>query len=270
MEQDWINIEGENLSFKDTPQLLRDLDLIPIFLRRFLERKYTSNVQVDREEQISFQQQFLQREKISNKDSLNKWLNSNNITEFEMNKKLYNSIRLEKFKKQILGSKIEPLFLKRKSELDRVTYSLIRVKTRAKAAELHMRLQEKESTFPELSATYSEGIEQVLHGLIGPIEIGKVNPFIAERLKTSSPGQLWAPFEIEGWWVIIRLERLLPSSLNNVMRERLINEMYEIWITDKIINIVSQLENTELNQEEKKEKNEEEKNRFFKFFEKRT
>ena len=97
-----------------------------------------------------------------------------------------------------------------------------------------MRLKEEEATFSELSSEFSEGIENVLNGLIGPIELGQVNPIIAERLKSSNPGQLWPPFELENWWVLLKLERFMPATLNESMRNRLINEMYESWILDKI------------------------------------
>ena len=97
-----------------------------------------------------------------------------------------------------------------------------------------MRLKEEEATFSELSSEFSEGIENVLNGLIGPIELGQVNPMIAERLKSSNPGQLWPPFELENWWVLLRLERFMAASLNDAMRNRLINEMYESWILEKI------------------------------------
>ena len=96
-------------------------------------------------------------------------------------------------------------------------------------------MKEEEATFPELASTYSEGVENVLHGLIGPVEFAKVNPLIAERLKNSSPGELWPPFEIDTWWLIIRNERYISATLNEAMRSRLIDEMYEQWLRDKIV-----------------------------------
>ena len=115
------------------------------------------------------------------------------------------------------------------------------MKSKTKASELFIRLSEEEATFPELASKYSEGVEQVLHGLVGPMELGKVNPAIAERLLSSSPGKLWPPFELEGWWILIRFERIISASLNENMRERIINELYEISIRDKIKNIIEQL-----------------------------
>ncbi len=242
MDNHWINIEGELIEVDNTPILLSELNLIPLFLRRFLERKFIKEISPSKEEQIKYYQKFLSREKITDKNSLNIWLKKNGISESNLEIQIYNALKLEQFKEKSFGDKVEKLFLDKKSDLDRVTYSLIRAKSREKIFELNLRLKEGEATFPELSSEFSEGIENVLHGLIGPMELGTVNPFIAERLKASKPGQLWHPFECEGWWVLLRHERLIPASLNNTMRIRLINEMYELWINTKIKKALESLD----------------------------
>ena len=241
MAENWINIEGDLLEIKDLPQHLKDLNLMPIFLRRYFERKFINDIKVDKEEQILFQQKFMKKEGIKNKDELANWLKFNSISEKEISKQLYIDLKLEKFKRSSFEDKVEDIFLKTKKNLDRVTYSLLRVKSKTKASELFIRLSEEESTFPELASKYSEGVEQVLHGLVGPMELGKVNPAIAERLLSSSPGQLWPPFELEGWWILIRFERLISSSLNEMMKDRIINELYEASIRDKIKKTLDQL-----------------------------
>ena len=246
MIENWINIEGEYISLKDTPQLLRELNLMPLFLRRYFETKYTKDIVPDEEEQINFQRNFLKREGIKDNTALEKWLLANKKTEKEINNILFNSLKIKKFKNNKFKEHVESLFLKKKSLLDRVTYSLIRVKSRAKAAELHLRLKEEEATFPDLASTFSEGVENVLHGLIGPVEFGNINPIISERLRNSSPGELWPPFEIESWWLILRSERFIPATLNEAMESRLINEMYENWIKEKISNTITSLEKSNL------------------------
>ena len=234
MPNNWIEIEGDLISLEETPMLLRNLNLMPLFLRRYFENKFTSDIQPSREEQVTFQQKFMAREKITDKESLENWIKVRRITESDLNQNIYKTLQLEIFKKKKFNDYVEKVFLQRKSDLDRVTYSLIRAKKREKIVELNLRLKEEEATFSELSSEFSEGIENVLNGLIGPIELGQVNPMIAERLKSSNPGQLWPPFELENWWVLLRLERFMAASLNDAMRNRLINEMYESWILEKI------------------------------------
>ncbi|MFZ9464242.1 MAG: peptidylprolyl isomerase, partial [Vulcanococcus sp.] len=115
---------------------------------------------------------------------------------------------------------------------------------RAKALELHLRLEEEEATFADLASTYSQGAEQQLNGLIGPMELGRINPVLAERLRISTPGQLWPPFEAEGWWVILRHERHLPAQLDAAMTQRLIGEMYEQWMFEQVSAALQALEST--------------------------
>ena len=251
MKDNWIEIEGEKVSFEITPKLIKKLNLLPLFIRRYLEVKYTLPIIPKEKEQIVFQKEFMKSNGISDKESLTNWLNKNGKSEKEMNNILFNSLRLEILKKNKFKNKVESIFLERKSDLDRVTYSIIRVKSRAKAVELHMRLNEEEATFPELASSFSEGIENIMHGLIGPVEFANVNPVIREYLKNSTPGQLWAPFEIDSWWIILRIERLLPATLNEAMEKRLIEEMYEKWIKEKILDAISKLDNDSFDLENK-------------------
>ena len=244
MNEEWINIEGELISLVDTPKLLKELNLMQIFLRRYFEKKYIKDIKPSRDDQVQYQKDFMARERILDQNDLENWLVKNNKKENEMNKILYDSLCLELFKKNQFNPKVERAFLDRKEGLDRVSYSMIRVKSKPKAAELYMRLHEEEATFSELASSFSEGVENLLNGLIGPIEFSKINRQIAERLKNSNPGQLWPPFELESWWVIIRPERFFQATLNEQMRNRLINEMYEVWIRDKIIKTMNDLENT--------------------------
>jgi hypothetical protein len=228
----------------ELPQLLAQLDLWPLVLRRLIERQQSISFKPSEEEQIAFQQAFLARERITDQASLAAWLQRQGITEPQMSQRLFRALQLEQFQQATFGPRVEPLFLERKSALDRVTYSLLRVRERAKALELHLRLEEEEATFADLASTYSQGAEQQLNGLIGPMELGRINPVLAERLRISTPGQLWPPFEAEGWWVILRHERHLPAQLDAAMTQRLIAEMYEQWMFEQVSAALQALEST--------------------------
>ena len=226
----------------DLPQLLAQLDLWPLVLRRWIDRQHSVPFKPTEAEQITYQQTFLARERITDQASLAAWLQRQGITEPQMSQWLFRALQLEQFQQTTFGPRVEPLFLERKAGLDRVTYSLLRVRERAKAVELHLRLQEEEATFADLASTYSEGIEQQFNGLIGPMELGRINPVLAERLRISTPGQLWPPFEAEGWWVILRHERHLPAQLDQAMQQRLLSEMYEFWMREQVSAALVQLQ----------------------------
>ena len=237
-----LNLAGTPVPLADLPVLLAELDLLPLLLRRHIERSQSTAFLPSTEEQIAFQQAFIARERISDQASLAAWLQQQGVTEAQMSQRLFQALQLEQFKQATFGPRVEPLFLESKAQLNRVTYSLLRVRERAKAFELHLRLQEEEATFADLATTYSEGIEQQFNGLFGPMELGRINPELAERLRISSPGQLWPPFETDGWWVLLRLERHLPAQLDQTMQQRLLNEMYEFWIREQVSVALTQLQ----------------------------
>ena len=237
-----FTLSGQVIDLEKLPELIGELDLFPLLVRRLIEKQSTSNIAPTKEEQTKYYQQFLKGNRIVNAEALQTWLRVEGITEQAMSKRLYSSLQIDQFKEQKFGSLVESVFLERKSQLDRVLYSLIRVKNREKATELHLKLTEEEATFSELASLYTEGLEKEMNGILGPMELGSLSSSLVERLKISQPGQLWPPFESSGWWVLLRLEKILPASLDNSMYTRIINGLYEDWMKLEVGKALSQLE----------------------------
>ena len=215
---------------------------MPLLLRRYLERVNGNQFNPSHDEQVAFQKTFLARERITDQASLQAWLKRQGISEPQMSQRLFRALQLEQFKQATFGPRVEPLFLERKANLDRVMYSMLRVRERAKAVELHLRLEEEEATFADLASNFSEGSERQINGLIGPMELGRINPVLGERLRISTPGQLWPPFEAEDWWVLLRHERHLPAQLDPPMQQRLIDEMYELWMRGQVSAALAEMQ----------------------------
>jgi len=120
------------------------------------------------------------------------------------------------------GTELQTLFLKRKPELDQVTYSLLRLRNGELASELYLQIKEGEASFADLAQEFSEGPEKQAGGLVGPIPLTQPHPGLARLLQVSQPGQLWPPKALEGWWVIVRLEAFHGAILDQAMQERLL------------------------------------------------
>jgi parvulin-like peptidyl-prolyl isomerase len=120
------------------------------------------------------------------------------------------------------GAELQTIFLKRKPDLDQVTYSLLRLRNGELASELYLQIKEGEASFAELAQEFSEGPEKQSGGLVGPMPLTQPHPGLARLLQVSQPGQLWPPKALEGWWVIVRLEALHGAILDQAMQERLL------------------------------------------------
>ena len=126
---------------------------------------------------------------------------------------------------QNLKSKLNSHYLKRKSQLDQVSYWLLRVKDEHLAKELHLRIKEGEANFEEIAFEYSEGRERQQRGRIGPVPLSQPHPILAKLLQVSTPGQLWPPKQLEKWWIVVRLEELHCTELTDLLKQRLLLEL---------------------------------------------
>ena len=237
----WIKIDDLRVNLENIPGLLDRYNILPDFLRRLLETKLTHDIKPNKEEQINFFRTFLLDNKIQGKEALNQWLNDNGLDDKRLDTMLFERLQVEKFKSNMFEDKIENKFLESKESLDRVMYSVLRVKDKNQADELYIQIEEKESTFAELVSNYSTGSEKNFNGIIGPVEYGRLDQNLRERLRISKKGQLWPPFEFKENWLIIRHEKNLPSKLDDAMKKRIRNIMYEEWINSKVLGLLDQI-----------------------------
>ena len=153
-------------------------------------------------------QEWCKLKNIKSSEILQEWKIANGLTEelwidYVTRKWRWSKWCLEKFK-----NKIPNYYLERKSMLDNVKYSLIRLRNQNLASELYLRIKEGESSFDDVAQQYSEGPERETHGRIGPVPFGTTHPQLAELLQSSISGQIWPPKMIESWWVIVKLDHI--------------------------------------------------------------
>jgi parvulin-like peptidyl-prolyl isomerase len=137
--------------------------------------------------------------------------------------------------------KAEARFLDRKTQLDQVVYSLLRVQDGGLARELFLRLEEGEATFPELAEQFSQGPEQGSKGLIGPVPLAQAHPALVQRLRSATAGSLLPPFQVEQWWLVVQLERLQPASLDEATRQRMAQELFDEWLQEETSDRITRL-----------------------------
>ncbi len=234
----WLQLGKRTLHLEELPALLERSNLLMPLFRRLLLETSIAGIQVSEEEQMKCQQSFLAQNGIDDEDKLKNWLSKNQISEEQASRNILESLQLEQFKNQRFGSEIERQFLDTKEKRDRVVYSLLRVKEREAAHELYLRLEEGDATFTELSEEHSQGPERETGGLIGPLPLSRLHPELAELLRISSPGQLWRPIEIDGWWVIVRLDKCLPAQLDEAMEKQIRDESFERWLQDQLSSLL--------------------------------
>ena len=227
------------LSVEHTNRLLQRHGLNRAVAEAVVHESVAAAVPLTPEEEHPLIRAALEPEGVDGEQALVAWLERRRWSFDDLRAWATLAERLRRWREWRFGAEVEIRFLERKPELDRVTYSLLRVSDGDLAQELYFRIKEDGADFPALVQAFSEGSEKASRGLIGPVAVSAGHPELSRRLRVGSPGQLWPPFELVGTWLVIRLEEQWPVQLDPPMCSRMVQELFELWVNDRIERLLA-------------------------------
>lgn len=234
-----LQIGEQKITEADLYPLLARYGMLPQLAKEIILENAIADVECSPEEQQVMCNRFYQQNQLTTEAKIQAWLEQNGMTREQLEARVVKELKLEKYKQQTWGAKVDSYYLKAKGRLDRVVYSLIRTKDAGIAQELYFRIQNHENSFAELARQYSEGTEAQTGGLIGPVELNVPHPQIGQMLMTSQPGQVWPPTQIGEWIIILRLEEKIDAQLDQATQQRILNELFQGWLISQMQQNVS-------------------------------
>ena len=224
-----IQVAEQTITAQEVIPLLSDYQMLNKFRREVLIDRAIKSIGITLSEKIEIVQQFYRQQGINSDSERDLWLKKHGMTSEQIETIAIRQFKIQKFKQVTWGNKLGAYFIYRKKQLDRVVFSLIRTLELELAQELYFRLQAKEQSFVELAQQYSQGSESLVGGFIGPIELGNLPSVLAEVLSRYQPDQIY-PVSDGTWQMIVRLEKVIPARLDRSMRQKLLNELFELWL----------------------------------------
>ena len=225
----------------ETKALLSRHNLLKAFVRAEVTAAAVQSIELPQEECTKIWRFHLKKQNIEDDVALGKHLQQIGLSAEDLHWHLELPERIRQYCREHFQHKAEARFLARKDQLDRVVYSLLRVRDVFLARELYLRIAGGEANFADLAAQYSQGPEAETKGIVGPVSMRQAHPALSERLRTSQPGQLLEPFSIEQWWLVARLERYEAARFDQATAEQMTTELFEEWIQAEMICKMAQL-----------------------------
>jgi antirestriction protein len=235
-----IQVDNQTIPTTKVVTLLAKYQMLPQFLREVITDRAIAAFTCTPEETAIACQNFFQKHQITSETAQQEWLALYEMTSEDLEALATREQRIEQFKLASWQRKLPSYFLDRKTWLDKVVYSIIRVKDAGIAHELYFRIQEGEQSFTELAQAYAENPEAEVSGVVGPIELGKLDRSLATRLYTSQPGQLLPVLSVGESSAIVRLEQLIPAQLDELMCQKLLNELFKTWLQEEFVKLLSE------------------------------
>ena len=177
---------------------------------------------------------FLMSRQLKTQQAVEQWLQIEGATEADLICRAERQLRWQLLCEQRFKGQASTLFLKRKSQLDRVSYSLLWIPEEGLAHELFLQLSEGERKLEQIATEMNAAKPAVPSGQHGPVPLGEVPEVLRELLRVSTPGKLWPPKEAEGGWCIVRLDQLLPVVFNQGLKQQLVLELGEEWLQSQL------------------------------------
>jgi parvulin-like peptidyl-prolyl isomerase len=215
-------------------QILARHQLLLPLLRHATVANAVATVALSEQERSQAQQAWATQQGIRSAEQLQAHLAAQALSDADAIWQAELPLRISRHCEEHFVHRAEQRFLARKNQLDQVIYSLLRVEDASLARELYLRIAEGEGDFAELAATYACGPEKATRGIVGPVPLLQAHPTLAEKLRTSRPGELQPPLQIEQWWLVLRLESLRPASFDDEMRRRMAHELFEEWVEQEV------------------------------------
>ena len=171
---------------------------------------------------------------INTQDELELWMKSEGLDKElvqKMAERHYTWLRIceKKYKNQAATT-----FLKDKSKLDKVSYSMIWIKDEALASEIFVRIKESECSVDEAIIMSTDPPKGLKIGRLGPIRLKDLPDALAELLRISDDGQLWPPIKVESGWAIVKHDKTWPAVFNKEEKEKILLELGNLWIEEEI------------------------------------
>ncbi len=228
-----IQIANKTISAEEIIPLLSNYQMLTKFKREVLIDRAIESISLTATEETQIINQFYQQNGLTFDLDRDLWLRKHNLTAEQCKTLAIRQFKIQKFKQVNWEDKLGAYFIRRKKQLDRVVFSLIRTLDLELAQELYFRLQAKEESFADLAQKYSQGSESLIGGFVGAVELGSLPVILANVLSTSQLAQIY-PISDGKWQMIVRLEKVLPAQLDQSMRQRLLNELFELWLAKQL------------------------------------
>ena len=179
-------------------------------------------------------QLYLRNNNINTQEELARWMLKENLDKSSLLARAQRHAKWVKICEKKYKNQAATIFLKNKSKLDKVSYSMIWIEDEALANEVFVRIKEGECSIDDAILMSTNPPQGLAIGRIGPVKLLELPDALAELLRISQPKQLWPPIKVEEGWAIVKNEKLWPAVFNKEEKIKLLIELGENWIAEEI------------------------------------
>jgi parvulin-like peptidyl-prolyl isomerase len=242
--QPFLTIDDQPISLAKAIGYLRATgDLQPFLLK--IIRQHILETQLQTHNDLEIDSNIIEQavidyrfeNQLNDPDRFQEWLKTQGISYADFRYQIATTLKIEKLKVEVTAPELEKYFNANKALLVQVVLSRIVVADLDFALNLKNQILEDTSRFETLAREHSLTDDRLANGMMRSVSMGQIPSQIREYVITAIPGELIGPIEIEGRYVLLRVEQILPASLEGSLKRELQEKLFEQWLSEKAQNM---------------------------------
>jgi len=234
----------ENLGHEVLTLMIRHDQLRP-FINSIVTEKELRSTELNQAEHQLAAKTYRQRHNLTSPEDVQRHCKEHGFNQDQFQWQVQLQEKILRTSKNKFARKAELHYLTRKEKFDRISYSQLIVNDQHLAQELFLRLNENEANFVELAKELSSNTGRRPQWQVGPIVMGRVPKPLAKPLQSITPGTLLEPINVQGMWVVARLDQYQPTEFDENMEQQMCLELFQEHINqlvdDEMKRIVKKL-----------------------------
>ncbi|HIK32602.1 MAG TPA: peptidylprolyl isomerase [Oscillatoriales cyanobacterium M59_W2019_021] len=237
----FLSIDDQSISLRQAIAYLRTVGELPRFLQKILhqhvleqELQSRSDLEVDPNQVEQAMVNFRLQNKLTESGQFESWLQSQGLNYAQFRERISMALKLEKLKIETVGREIEEHFQQNQALFDRVVLSRIVVADPQQAQNLKAQILDGSSSFEDAAKAHSITDDRAFGGAMGALAMGQLPPAIRDRIAGKAAGEVVGPFQMEGRYMLLRIEDRLPTPLDNNLRRQLQEQFFDRWVQEKL------------------------------------
>ncbi|PSB11223.1 hypothetical protein C7B61_11915 [filamentous cyanobacterium CCP1] len=182
------------------------------------------------EEQIA---QYRNQNNLIDNTRFQEWLLDNGLNFHTFRDHISFTAKINTFKTKLASPKLLETFMDQKLNLDQAVLSHIAVEDQELAEELKMQLEEGGS-FENFVKEYSCSDDAVINGMMGVLSRAEIQAAFGIDVYQAKVGDLLGPVRCGNNWHILRVDNLLPATLNEAVIPLLEEQVFSQWLTNQL------------------------------------
>jgi parvulin-like peptidyl-prolyl isomerase len=163
------------------------------------------------------------------------WIQKQQITVEDWSYGVRIKLLAKKLKEHLFGDTVDSYYLNNRDRFKRVALSQVLCRDLTDALKVIRAIREENVSFCTLALEYSKGKQsQENGGFVGVRFLDELMPEIAQVVIQGKIGEVLEPIQSKLGYHILRIEKWYPTELNDEVREKILESLFENWFREQI------------------------------------